>query len=552
MAAIITSNFRTVNASHFKEQIEGSSVYVGIGKSDVWSLTTSDTTDTTPTIPEDNLEQLGEARANFIAMKKIISADIAHVVPRHTWTSGNSYYSWDSDDASIFDKAFYIITSEFKVYKCIIAGGGASSIQPTQTLTAPTAESDGYTWKYMYTVSVADAEKFLTNSYMPVKTVSLAASAVVAVASTTATIILTETVSDIHVGMTVTGTNVGSSKKVDAINGSVLTLSGAPTGSVTGILTFAYNADGDAETVLSEADYAQYLNQKASRDSVTAGGIERIALVNASGIEVSSIGTGYTSNTGVAVAITGDGTGATVTTTSGVTVSGGAVTGITIANKGTNYRVADIVISGGAGSDATARAVIAPKAGHGVDPVSELGGFFVALNTKLDGNDGGDITVGNDFRQITLINEPRVHSATPLGGNIATADTLKGTKALDFNSSAVVGNYVIDELIVGAGGAQAYVVEKDTSNGLLRYHQNSKTGYKNFATGEVVTGQTSASAYALEANASSQISGLTYIDDAVVAADVDRSSGEILFLENRNPISRTTTQIEDIKVIIEF
>ena len=552
MAAIITSNFRTLNASHFKEQIEGSSVYVGIGKSDVWSLTTSDTTDTTPTIPEDNLEQLGEARANFIAMKKIISADIAHVVPRHTWTSGNSYYSWDSDDASIFDKAFYIITSEFKVYKCIIAGGGASSIQPTQTLTAPTAESDGYTWKYMYTISVADAEKFLTNSYMPVKTVSLAASAVVAVASTTATIILTETVSDIHVGMTVTGTNVGSSKKVDAINGSVLTLSGAPTGSVTGILTFAYNADGDAETVLSEADYAQYLNQKASRDSVTAGGIERIALVNASGIEVSSIGTGYTSNTGVAVAITGDGTGATVTTTSGVTVSGGAVTGITIANKGTNYRVADIVISGGAGSDATARAVIAPKAGHGVDPVSELGGFFVALNTKLDGNDGGDITVGNDFRQITLINEPRVHSATPLGGNIATADTLKGTKALDFNSSAVVGNYVIDELIVGAGGAQAYVVEKDTSNGLLRYHQNSKTGYKNFATGEVVTGQTSASAYALEANASSQISGLTYIDDAVVAADVDRSSGEILFLENRNPISRTTTQIEDIKVIIEF
>ena len=47
MAAIITSNFRTLNGRHFKEQIEGSSVYVGIGKSDVWSLTTSDTTDTT-------------------------------------------------------------------------------------------------------------------------------------------------------------------------------------------------------------------------------------------------------------------------------------------------------------------------------------------------------------------------------------------------------------------------------------------------------------------------------------------------------------------------
>ena len=120
MAAIITSNFRTVNASHFKEQIEGSSVYVAIGKSDVWSLTTSDTTDTTPFVPGDNLDQLGEARANLIGMKKIVSADIAHVVPRHTWTSGNSYFAWDSDDASIFDKAFYIVvTAEFKVYKCI-------------------------------------------------------------------------------------------------------------------------------------------------------------------------------------------------------------------------------------------------------------------------------------------------------------------------------------------------------------------------------------------------------------------------------------------------
>ena len=532
MAAIITSNFRTVNASHFKEQIEGSSVYVAIGKSDVWSLTTSDTTDTTPFVPSDNLDQLGEARANLVAMKKIVPADIAHVVPRHTWTSGNSYYAWDSDDASIFDKAFYVVTSEFKVYKCIVAGGGASSIQPTQTLTSPTAESDGYTWKYMYTISVADAEKFLTNSYMPVKTVSLSATAIVAVASTTTTIILTETVPGIGVGMTVSGTNVGSSKTVAAINGSVLTLSGAPSGSVSGILTFAYAADSAAEAVLSEADYAQYLNQKASRDSSTAGGIERI--------EVTAGGTGYTNNTNVAVAITGDGTGATVTTTAGITVSSGAVTAVTIANKGTNYRVADIVISGGAGSDATARAVISPKAGHGVDPVSELGGFFVALNTKLDGNDGGDITVGNDFRQITLFNEPRAYNATPLAGNIATADTLKATSYLDFNSSATVANYTVDELIVGAGGAQAYVVEKDTSNGFLRYHQNSKTGYKAFVNGEVVTGQSSSQADTLETS------------NAVGNPEVDRASGEILFLENRNPISRTTTQIEDIKVIIEF
>jgi len=180
MTAIVSSNFRVLNAENFREDVQESSVYVSVGKSDAWSNTISDTTDTTPFNPLDTLDALGEARQNMLGLKKISSAEVSHIVPRHNWTSGRSYIAWDSNDPDIFDKSFYIITTEFKVYKCIIAGTGGSIIQPTQTLTAPTAESDGYTWKYMYTVSVADSEKFLTNSYMPVKTVSLGASAIVA------------------------------------------------------------------------------------------------------------------------------------------------------------------------------------------------------------------------------------------------------------------------------------------------------------------------------------------------------------------------------------
>ena len=530
MAAIVTSNFRTLNAGHFKDQVEGSSVYVSIGKSDVWSLTTSDTTDTTPFTPGDRLDDLGEARANLIGMKKIVAADIAHVVPRKTWTSGRSYVAWDSDNASIFDEDFYIITAEFKVYKCIKAGGGVSSIQPTQTLTNPTAESDGYTWKYMYTTGVADAEKFLTNSYMPVKTISLSADAIVSVTtSSSTTVTLTETVPEIGVGMTVSGTEISGTPTVSAINGSVLTLSAAQSIDISNDakLTFAYAADAHAEAVLSEADYAQYLNQKASRDSSTAAGIERI--------EVTAGGTGYTS--APTVAITGDGSGATAT----ATISGGAVTAVTVNNKGTNYRLVDITFSGGGGSDAAARAVLAPKGGHGTDPVSELGGFFISLNTKLDGNDGGDLTVDNDFRQIMLFNKPRLYNATPLAGLVATADTLKATSFLGIHTGSTTHNatdFTVDELLVGqTSGAQAYLVEKDTTNNRLRYHQNDKTGYKAFTSTEDVVGQTSTKTCTL---------------NALGNPEVDRHSGDILFLENRNPINRTTTQIEDIKVIIEF
>ena len=558
MAAIVSNNFRVVNASNFKEDVANSAVYVGIGKGDVWSNTTSDTTDlaTAPT-PGDHLDEFGIARSNLQGVKKVSSANLSHVTNRHTWDGSTSYVAWDSKDSNIFDKKFYVVTNEFKVYKCIIAGAGASTQQPTQTLTQPQAESDGYTWKFMYTISVTDAEKFLTNAYMPVKYIPMGGEGQVAVASASgaSTIILKEVNDDIAVGMSVTGTNIGGQSstkaKVSAINGSQITVDVVNTGTVAAnsILTFDYEADGDAEANLSEADYSQYLNQKASRDDSLAAGIERMVLesVDSSGnrTDAATSGSGYTS--APTVTITGDGSGATAT----ATVAGGAVTGITITAKGTNYTKARVTFSGGGGSGAAARAIIAPnyrgvgKSGHGTDPRAELGGFFMGLNVKLDGADGsGDLGVGNDFRQIMLLKNPLNGTASPVG-NIASADTLKALDKLDFSSTfssgSGVGDFVVDEVITGqTSGAVAFVTEIDSSNGFVFFHQNQKTGFVSFANGEQVLGGTSGTNGTLESSS------------AVVLSELDRESGEILFLENRLPINRTASQIEDIKIILEF
>ena len=467
MTAIVTSKFRTLNAENFKEDIASAatSVYVAIGKTDAWSLATSDTTDQTPFTPYDTVDALVEARENVFAMKLLAASDVSHVVPRHTWQTGATYIAFDSDDPDIFDKRFYVITSEFKVYKCIFSPGTVSSQEPAQTLTLPQPESDSYIWKYMYTVAVADAEKFLTTSYMPVKTI-----------------------------------NVES-----------------------------YSTDSDAETALSEADYAQYLNQKASRDSTTAAGIERI--------EVTAGGLGYTSTP--SVYITGAGTGATAT----ATIVAGSLDSITVNAKGTDYSVAHITISGGGGADATARAVLSPENGHGTDPVKELGGFFAAVNTLLDGagGAGSDLTIGNDFRQITLIKNP-VNFASP--NAVSTDSTLKATKALSFQSTA--GTLVVDELITqgtGATLAQAFITEVDSATGYVYYSQNSKTGYGHFVhTGGGVSGATSGAVGTPKTTAAAFL----------IDPEVDVHSGDIIFLENRNPIDRTASQIEDIKIIIKF
>ena len=312
----------------------------------------------------------------------------------------------------------------------------------------------------MFTVQVVDSEKFLTTSYMPVKTVSL-----------------------------------------------------------------NYNNDAAAQAALSEGDYAQYLNQKASRDHANAGGIERI--------EVSAVGGGYSSTP--TVTITGDGTGATAT----ATVASNQVTAITVTAKGAGYTFAKVVISGGGGSSATANATLAPGKGHGVDPIAELGAFFAAINTQLTGagGSGSDLTVGNDFRQISLIKDPVNFGTT----TTATAATLKAMKYLDFASGVSLNNFQVDELLVGqTSGAQAFAVDIDTTTGYIYYAQNSKTGYAAFSNGETIQGQTSSTTGALESS------------NAVGNPEVDRDSGKMLFLENRTPINRTATQIEDIKLIIEF
>ena len=542
MTAIVSTPFRVVNAENFKEDIAGSSVYVGIGKSDVWSTTTSDLTDASvPFTPQDRLDDLHEAYQNMIGMKKIAASDVSHIVPRHTWNSGTVYVAWDSDDSAIYDKSFYIITSEFKVYKCISSPGTASTIEPTHINTDPTAESDNYIWKYMYTITVTDSEKFLTTSYMPVVSQFHPVTATVNGAvsnSVNVTLDAGQNNEFIKVGQLVTGSGISGAVTVATKpSATSITLSSAQSISDGVTLTFGRLADTDV-------NYANQTAQINSKASSTAAGIERL--------EITSGGSNYDAADVFTVTITGDGTGATVVD-AGVTVTSGAITAIALNAKGTDYTVADVTIthnnaSGGtAGSGATARAVIAPANGHGTDPVSELGAFYVAVNTQLSGSESGDLTVGNDFRQVTLIKEPKA-----FGSNATlTASTARVRKSLVLHSGASLTGFAVDQIINGSSsGAKAYLAEIDTTNKVLYYYQNSKTGYIPFVSGDTITGTLPSGGSA----ALNTTSGTTWYGQATngYGPEVAMNSGQILFLENRAPINRSSSQIEDIKLIIEF
>ena len=284
-------------------------------------------------------------------------------------------------------------------------------------------------------------------------------------------------------------------------------------------------------------------------------------------VKIKTAGSSYTvtgggaSGTITAIPIRGDGTGGVCS----VTLTGGAITAVTVTTRGSGYtsgyiRNADIIGgtgAGGAGSGAELDVIIPPKGGHGKNAVEELGGFFVMLNTSLEGTESsssGDFTAANDFRKILLIKNPN-NSA----GSAASAATLRATKAVKIAASPAPGTFTPDEEINQAStGAVGKVVEWDATNKILYYIQtrhNDAGADRNgnvtaFSAANVITGQTS-SATGTPDTSSQTVNNVVFTSGYSVP-EIQHDSGEILYVENRTKITRATDQTENIKLIIEF
>ena len=326
---------------------------------------------------------------------------------------------------------------------------------------------------------------------------------------------------------------------------------------------------GTSTTVLSTADgykwkymYTLSASQQANFLSTDFMAVETNSTVSSAAVDgaidvvkIKTPGSGGANGTHTGIAIRGDGSNGQVS----VTVAGGVVTAVTVTNAGTGYTFGTIsnaqIVAAGATSltGAELDVIIPPKGGHGKNAIEELGGFYVMLNTSLEGTESGnsgDVTVANDFRKISLIRDPLA------SGSAATATTLRGTKAI--NLSGVSGSYVVDEKITQATtGAVGKVVEWDSTNSILYYIQTRHTNdgidsngnLTAFSGTNVVTG--AGGATGTPTTSTSTINNVSFTS-GYSASEIDADSGDILYIENRAPITRAADQTENIKLVIEF
>ena len=331
-----------------------------------------------------------------------------------------------------------------------------------------------------------------------------------------------------------------------------------PTGTSTSILSTADGYKWKYMYTLSASQQVNFLSTDFM--AVATNGTVSSAAVNGaiSIVKIKAAGSGGTDGTHTGVAIKGDGSSGVAT----VTVSGGVVTAVTVTNVGSGYTFAYIrnqdIVSAGATSltGAELDCIIEPKGGHGFNAVGELGGYYVMLNTNFEGTENsnsGDFTVVNDFRKLALMRDPLS------GGSAATANTLRGTKAVRFAASPAPGTFSADEEINQATtGAVGKVVEWDATNRILYYIQTRfndegidvNGNQTAFSGTNVITGQTSG-ATGTPTGTSETVNNVV-LTSGYSSPEVDADTGDVIYVEQRAPITRASDQTENIKLIVEF
>lgn len=393
MANLVTKYYNIHNAKQFIESLTepaSDNYYICFGKHT--SYVGSDSTVETP-VDTFNYRTM-TVYDDMIFGKKVTSSDTQLVVTKTLWESGTVYDIYD-DTVDLADETFFVAAqdgSNYNVYKCLFnADGAESTVMPTTTDTSNIIESDGYIWKYMYTISSANWTKFSSLNYMPVysnTTVQAAAT------DRSIDVILIEYSGSYYnnhfSGEFEAGTQIISSNQ--------------------------FKLSGTA------SDFNDYYNEciieftsgagKEYREitDYTVSGTTKIITIDTpidNDLEV-----GDTYQIYPKVKIFGDGNEssnclawAIVDSTSSNTVSE-----IEILTSGLGYRQATAEVAAnesvGVTDLASLRPIISPKNGHGYDPEKELIGNKVCISVKVTGDESNNIVATNDFRNVTLLKNP--------------------------------------------------------------------------------------------------------------------------------------------------
>ena len=549
MSAIVTDQFRINNAGNFLGDVNNSenSYYVFVGLSNPSAAVRSSVafgrnanntewnSDITRKKPIDNINYSNHVKDTMIFGKKITSDNVRRVVRKVTWTKETRYDMYRHDysesnlapngkTARLYDSDFYVINKDFNVYICISNGSSGINTTGNRSLNEPTltglepfkasgSSDDGYLWKYLFTVAPSDIIKFDATEYIPLPN------------------------------------------------------------------------DWSSSTDANIANIRDNGNSDINNNQIKT-------------IYVDKQGTGY-SNAGAGgqeFNIVGDGSGGKAIVEVGTDTKISDVR-VSVGGKGYTYGLVDLTDIQPTSPNAELIPIIPPSKGHGSDIYKELGADRVLVYARFD-DSTKDFPIDTKFAQIGIVKNPTSIGST----QTFTQNQYSSVSALYLDTfptgTIEVGDLITQDVQSDSGSTigqvRGYVVSfdlisSDASNkiGVLKYYRDrslyfdTATGdqsdtvgissiggtnsqiYDFTASGQPINGTNGSSSYSVEIN--SNFSGITtnptgtkVIDlgvefkNGLSQSEINNQSGDIIYLDNRQLITRDSRQKEDIKVILEF
>ena len=152
-----------------------SATYCFLARVDPWA------TEVNPDIPQETQKYFKQVQKNIFFVKRINSSDIAPVVARIDWTA-NTIYDFYRDDTNMMLKdnsgvpllKFYVRNHYDQIFKCLWNNnGGQSTSEPVfdpgiYQSSGIYQSTDGYKWKYLYTIDIGRKYKFVDDNWIPV------------------------------------------------------------------------------------------------------------------------------------------------------------------------------------------------------------------------------------------------------------------------------------------------------------------------------------------------------------------------------------------------
>jgi len=549
MSAIVTDQFRINNAGNFLGDVNNSenSYYVFVGLSNPSAAVRSSVAfgrnatdpewnnETDRKKPIDNFNYLNHTKDTMIFGKKITADNVRRVIRKVQWTKETRYdmyrhdYSNDNQapngkTARLYDTNYYVINKDFNVYICINNGSSGINTTGERSLNEPTltglepfratgSSDDGYLWKYLFTVPPSDIIKFDATEYIPLPN------------------------------------NWSSSDDANISN-------------------VRDNGNSDINN-----------NQIKT-------------------IYVDKSGSGYQRNSGVGQEcnIVGDGSGGKAIVTVGTDTKISDVQ-VSVGGKGYTYGLVDLTPLKSENPSAKLIPIIPPSKGHGYNIYKELGADRVLVYARFD-DSTKDFPIDTKFAQIGIVKNPTSIGST----QIFQQNQYSSVSSLYLNEFPISGIKIGDLITQDVkndsgtviGQVRGYVssfdiISSDENNkvGVLKYYRdrslyfNTTTGDQSDTTdiddlagsnGQIydftnnldlkfTDGSTNITGVKIDSNFSgitTNPTGTKIIDlgvefkNGLAQSEINNQSGDIIYLDNRQLITRDSRQKEDIKVILEF